>query len=199
MGPIGVTGSDAANRLAAEADLVLAVGTRLQDFTTGSWTVFRNEDLRIVAVNAARFDAVKHRALAARRATPARRWPSCDRLVEGVGGAGVVGRDGPSAEAADHRELVEKATAAGDAAGLPTYAQVVGAVNRLATEDDYVVAAAGGLPGELNVNWTPGASARSTASTASRAWATRSPAAGARAWRAPRATSSPSSATARTS
>jgi 3D-(3,5/4)-trihydroxycyclohexane-1,2-dione acylhydrolase (decyclizing) len=151
VGPIGVTGSDAANRLAAESDLVLAVGTRLQDFTTGSWTVFRNEDLRIIAVNAARFDAVKHRALAvvgdAREALA-----ELHRLVEGwEAPASWVAR--ASAEAADHREVVEKATAAGDAAGLPTYAQVVGAVNRLATEDDYVVAAAGGLPGELNVNW----------------------------------------------
>src|SRR5262249_59207337 len=45
VGPIGVTGCDQANRLAAEADVVLCVGTRLQDFPTGSWTVFRNDDL----------------------------------------------------------------------------------------------------------------------------------------------------------
>ena len=62
-GPIGVTGCPQANALAAEADVVLAVGTRLQDFTTGSWTVFGNEDLRIVGLNAARFDAAKHRSL----------------------------------------------------------------------------------------------------------------------------------------
>ena len=62
-GPIGITGSTAANALAAEADVVLAVGSRLQDFTTASWTVF-SPDVRLVHVNAARFDAVKHRALA---------------------------------------------------------------------------------------------------------------------------------------
>ena len=63
IGPIGVCGSTSANALAAEADVVLAVGTRLGDFTTGSWSAFA-ADVRIVTVNAARFDAHKHRALA---------------------------------------------------------------------------------------------------------------------------------------
>ena len=62
-GPIGIIGSSSANALAAEADVILAVGTRLQDFTTGSWTAF-SPDARFILVNAARFDAVKHRALA---------------------------------------------------------------------------------------------------------------------------------------
>src|SRR5204862_4541917 len=62
-GPIGVTGSSSANALAADADVVLAVGTRLQDFTTGSWSVFRNDDLRLIALNVGRWDATKHRAL----------------------------------------------------------------------------------------------------------------------------------------
>ena len=63
-GPLGVIGSSSANALAAEADVVLAIGTRLQDFTTGSWTVFGSPDFRLIAINAARFDAHKHRALA---------------------------------------------------------------------------------------------------------------------------------------
>ncbi|MEM9224217.1 MAG: thiamine pyrophosphate-binding protein, partial [Pseudomonadota bacterium] len=62
IGPIGVTGSDSANAIAAEADVILAVGTRLQDFTTGSWTAFSHE-ARFVALNAGRHDAGKHRAL----------------------------------------------------------------------------------------------------------------------------------------
>jgi 3D-(3,5/4)-trihydroxycyclohexane-1,2-dione acylhydrolase (decyclizing) len=151
VGPLGVTGADAANRLAADADLVLAVGSRLQDFTTGSWTVFRNDELRIVSINAARVDAVKHRALAvvgdAREALG-----ELDRLVEGwEAPPSWVAR--AAGEAAGHRDLVGKVTAGGDGTGLPSYAQVIGAINRLASEDDYVVAAAGGLPGELNVNW----------------------------------------------
>ncbi len=62
-GALGIIGSASANTLAEEADVVLAVGTRLQDFTTSSWTGFA-EDVRIVTVNAARFDAVKHNSLA---------------------------------------------------------------------------------------------------------------------------------------
>jgi len=54
-----------ANTLAAEADVVLAVGTRLQDFSTGSWTVFPESELPADRTNAARFDAHKHRV-----------WPS---------------------------------------------------------------------------------------------------------------------------
>ena len=62
-GALGIIGSTSANTLAAEADVVLAVGTRLQDFTTSSWTGFAG-DVRMVTVNAARFDAVKHGAQA---------------------------------------------------------------------------------------------------------------------------------------
>jgi 3D-(3,5/4)-trihydroxycyclohexane-1,2-dione acylhydrolase (decyclizing) len=149
VGPIGVTGCDEANRLAAEADVVLAVGTRLQDFTTGSWTVFRNEDMRIVALNAARYDSVKHRALPV--VGDAR-----ESLVELHAALGDW--RGPDewarrarTEAESYSRAVDARTAPGD--GVPSYAQVVGAVNRLAGADDYVLTAAGGLPGELNVNW----------------------------------------------
>ena len=62
-GPIGIVGSTSANALAAEADVILAIGTRLMDFTTGSWTAFRH-DARFISINAARSDALKHRALA---------------------------------------------------------------------------------------------------------------------------------------
>jgi 3D-(3,5/4)-trihydroxycyclohexane-1,2-dione acylhydrolase (decyclizing) len=148
-GPIGVTGSEAANALAAESDLVLAVGTRLQDFTTGSWTVFRNEELRIIGLNSARFDAVKHRAL-----------PVVGDAREGLRELGVRldGWRAPeewahraATEAEAFNRSVDERTAPGD--GVPTYAQVVGAINRLAGPDDYALTAAGGLPGELNVNW----------------------------------------------
>jgi len=62
IGPIGVTGSDSANAIAEKADVVVAVGTRLQDFTTGSWTAFAH-DARFISVNAGRVDAGKHRSL----------------------------------------------------------------------------------------------------------------------------------------
>ena len=62
-GPLGIVGSTSANALAAEADVIIAVGTRLMDFTTGSWTAFRH-DARFISINAARFDAIKHQAVA---------------------------------------------------------------------------------------------------------------------------------------
>ena len=149
VGPIGVTGSDQANRLAAEADVVLCVGTRLQDFTTGSWTVFRNDGLRLIGLNAARFDATKHLAMPV--VGDAREGLlELGALLEGwTAGADWVAR--AEAEAESFKAFVAETTAPGD--GVPTYAQVVGAVNRRAAESDYALTAAGGLPGELNINW----------------------------------------------
>jgi 3D-(3,5/4)-trihydroxycyclohexane-1,2-dione acylhydrolase (decyclizing) len=136
--------------LAAEADVVIAVGTRLQDFTTGSWSVFGNPDLRLIAINAARFDAVKHRAVAVVGDARA-------SLIEL--GAALGDFRAPQAWSARARSLyadwngtVARATAPSDTP-TPSYAQVVGAVNRLAAPRDRVIAAAGGLPGELNKNW----------------------------------------------
>ena len=62
IGPIGVTGSNSANAIAEQADVIVAVGTRLQDFTTGSWTAFA-KDARFISINAGRHDAGKHMSL----------------------------------------------------------------------------------------------------------------------------------------
>jgi 3D-(3,5/4)-trihydroxycyclohexane-1,2-dione acylhydrolase (decyclizing) len=148
VGPIGVTGCDQANRLAAGADVVLAVGTRLQDFTTGSWTVF-GEECRIIGLNAARFDAAKHLSLPLVA-------DALDGLAE-LGGALSGWRAEPewveqaAQEADDFKRFVGERTRPG--ADEVSYAQVIGAVNSLAGADDYALTAAGGLPGELNVNW----------------------------------------------
>ena len=151
VGPIGVTGCDHANRLAAEADVVLAVGTRLQDFTTGSWTVF-GEQTALIGLNAARFDATKHRAL-----------PLVGDALEGLRElderlAGWASDPAWSARAQAEREsfhafVMQNTARSETGGGLPTYAQVIGAVNRGARETDYALTAAGGFPGELNVNW----------------------------------------------
>ncbi|HXR55047.1 MAG TPA: 3D-(3,5/4)-trihydroxycyclohexane-1,2-dione acylhydrolase (decyclizing), partial [Acidimicrobiales bacterium] len=148
-GPIGVTGWDTANQLASEADVVLAVGTRLQDFTTGSWTVFASDDVRFVGLNAARFDAVKHGAYALVGDAQVGLEELGAELREWKAPASWVGR--AQALTAKGTALVEKATA--PVRGVPSYAQVIGAVHRAATADDYVLTAAGGLPGELNANW----------------------------------------------
>jgi 3D-(3,5/4)-trihydroxycyclohexane-1,2-dione acylhydrolase (decyclizing) len=150
VGPVGVTGCDHANRVVAEADVVLAVGTRLQDFTTGSWTVF-GEGTRIVALNAARFDATKHLSLPL--VGDAR-----ECLLELDDALGNWSADEEWAarareEAAAFRAFVAERTAPWPNEATPTYAQVVGAINRLAHDQDLALTAAGGLPGELNVNW----------------------------------------------
>ena len=64
LGAIGVTGAESANAVARAADLIIAVGTRLQDFTTGSWSLFQNPDARLLTINAAAFDAARHDAVA---------------------------------------------------------------------------------------------------------------------------------------
>src|SRR6185312_16927561 len=63
LGAVGVTGTGAADALAAEADVILGVGTRFADFTTGSWALFKNPERRFISVNVQPFDAAKHRAL----------------------------------------------------------------------------------------------------------------------------------------
>jgi 3D-(3,5/4)-trihydroxycyclohexane-1,2-dione acylhydrolase (decyclizing) len=148
-GPVGVVGSEGANRLAAEADVVLAVGTRLGDFATGSWSVFQNPAMRLVTVNAARFDAGKHLAIPV--VGDAR-----EALVEldvGLGGWTAPGewtaRIAP--EAASLWSYLDAIGA--PTSDVPTYAQVVKAISDLAADDDYALTASGGFPGELNNGW----------------------------------------------
>ena len=148
-GPVGVTGAGEANEACAAADVVLAVGTRLNDFVTGSWTLF-DDAAHIVAVNTARFDATKHLA------TPVV-GDARESLVEL---SDLLGDWSAPAQWTEHgtelrRRLGEfvAGRVAADDGPLLSYAQVVGALNRQAGEEDYVMAAAGGLPGELNINW----------------------------------------------
>jgi 3D-(3,5/4)-trihydroxycyclohexane-1,2-dione acylhydrolase (decyclizing) len=149
-GPIGVIGSSSANALAGEADVVLALGTRLQDFTTGSWSVFQNDNVKLIGINAARFDATKHLALSvvgdAREAL--------NELETAIAGyrAPAAWVEKAKALYEQWNKTVEEATKPTNT-DLPTYAQVVGAVNRKAGEKDRVITAAGGLPGELTKNW----------------------------------------------
>ena len=62
IGPVGCLGVGSANVLSKKTDLALAVGTKLGDFTTGSWTNFHNSEIKLVSINAARLDVTKHRA-----------------------------------------------------------------------------------------------------------------------------------------
>ncbi|MET7767691.1 3D-(3,5/4)-trihydroxycyclohexane-1,2-dione acylhydrolase (decyclizing) [Nocardia sp. NPDC005366] len=145
-GPLGVTGSESANILAAEADVVLAVGTRLQDFTTASWSIFAPA-VRVVTVNTARFDAVKHGALAVVGDAAA-------TLPELALSGWRADRDWTS-RAAQLRTAWDARIDEWRAptTNVPTYAQVVGIVNELSEPKDYVMTASGGLPGELIGGW----------------------------------------------
>ena len=146
VGPLGVTGSDPVNKLIEEADLIIAVGTRLQDFTTGSWTLFGEKT--IVAINTARFDASKRRAhpvVGDARST----LQELRELLTFKRNSQWLDR---AAQLKDECET-HRATRKTSTTRLPTYAQVVIATNELAREQDYVLTAAGGLPGELNNNW----------------------------------------------
>jgi 3D-(3,5/4)-trihydroxycyclohexane-1,2-dione acylhydrolase (decyclizing) len=146
---VGVTGTSASNNLAEEADVVLAIGTRLQDFTTGSWALFKNDDLKIVGLNVQPFDAHKHRALP----LVADAKVGLDALNQALTGWMADGAWTARAKAGKDEWLVaaDHVTATTNAE-LPSDAQVIGAVQR-ARENATLVCAAGGLPGELHKLW----------------------------------------------
>jgi len=153
VGSLGVTGSSAANALAAEADVVLAVGTRLADFTTGSRAIFQHPSLTLIHLNVGAFDAGKHGALPL--VTDARRGLS--DLSASLGSWRVPADWMSTARRlmGEWNRAVDAATAAGHTIP-PTEAQVIGAVNRAAGPRDVLVCAAGGLPGELHKLWRTG-------------------------------------------
>lgn len=148
IGPLGVTGSDSANAIAAEADVIIAVGTRLQDFTTGSWTAF-SQDAKLIAINAGRHDAGKHFA-----------QPVVGDALLGLLALGKAldewrAPDAWLTSAQVHRAHWDVYVAQNVKPGNRpnSYAQAIGAVNALCGPRDRVVAAAGGLPAEVTANW----------------------------------------------
>jgi 3D-(3,5/4)-trihydroxycyclohexane-1,2-dione acylhydrolase (decyclizing) len=153
LGAIGVTGTSAANRAAAQADLVIGVGTRLQDFTTGSRALFANPAHRVAQVNVAPFDAGKHGALAVVADAGVALETLRDRLA-GWRAPDAWIRAARDSVAAWNRDWADATGAPADNR-LPSDAQVIGAVWRAAPEDAVVVCAAGGLPGELHRLWRP--------------------------------------------
>ena len=151
-GPVGVTGCTSANELAGAADVILAVGTRLQDFTTGSWTAFAN-DAQLIGLNAAIFDAVKHRSIPV-VADAREGLRELDERLDGWVADEDWSLRAKNATGDYHAYIDEIAdpSAVGES-GRPTYAQVIGAVDRNQKPGDYVLAAAGGFPGELINGW----------------------------------------------
>ncbi|MFV2001528.1 MAG: thiamine pyrophosphate-dependent enzyme, partial [Paracoccaceae bacterium] len=149
FGPVGVSGSECANVLCRDADLVIAIGTRFQDFTTSSWALFQNPQRRILTLNIQPYDAAKSGA----------EMLVCDARV-GLEQLGAALGDwrGPAPDAdlrARWYAQVDLVTAAPDADSnaLVTDMQVIGAVQRAARDNTVVMCAAGTMPAELEKLW----------------------------------------------
>jgi len=148
-GPVGVTGCDPANKLAEEADLIISIGCRLQDFTTGSWTLFKNPARKFISINTARFDATKRNSLAVIGDAKESLLEISNLLGNyQCDSAWTQSRVNTKSEILNHIKVRTQKKL-----NLPSYAQVVKSISDVANEDDFVLTAAGGLPGELNNNW----------------------------------------------
>ncbi len=153
VGAIGVTGSNAANKLAQQADVVLAIGTRLNDFTSGSRALFANKTL--LQLNVARFDAIKHNALSL--------WGDAKLGIKKLDKqlstwkAPQAWLDLAQKEIAKWNNYYDQITSISNSSNseniLPTDAQVLGEVKRHGAASDIILCAAGSLPGELHKLW----------------------------------------------
>lgn len=151
LGGIGATGTTAANRIAAEADLVIGIGTRYSDFTTASRTAFQADGVTFVNINVASFDAYKH---GTQLPVIADAREALEALTDGLGDWSVT---------ADYAERIAREKAGWDAAvdaafepsglALPGQAEIIGAVQSSTDSRDVIVQAAGSLPGDLHKLW----------------------------------------------
>jgi 3D-(3,5/4)-trihydroxycyclohexane-1,2-dione acylhydrolase (decyclizing) len=150
-GPLGATGTPVANSLAAHADVVVGVGTRWTDFTTGSRTVFADPDVRFVNLNITSFDAAKHGAVM----VVADARTALEALSAALGGWRVPeGWTARLRELADGWAPVAAAARLGGEAGPPAQSAILGVVNNLVLErGGTVVSAAGSMPGQLQMLW----------------------------------------------
>ena len=163
LGAVGVTGTAAANAFAEQADVIVGVGTRFQDFTTGSWALFQNPARRSIALNVQAFDAAKHRAVGvvgdARACLAA--------LDAALGGwKAPAAHSQAAARAKTEWTAVAARYTAPTNAALPSDAEVLGALMRAGDRSDIVVCAAGGLPGDVAHAASLGAHAVKVASIA---------------------------------
>jgi 3D-(3,5/4)-trihydroxycyclohexane-1,2-dione acylhydrolase (decyclizing) len=152
LGAIGSTGTTAANAIAAEADLIIGIGTRYEDFTTASRTAFQNPDVKFININIAPIDAYKH-GTSLPIVADARK--ALLKLNQALGRNYRVGAD------LEERITSEKArwNATVDTAfdtrntPLPSQNEIIGATNRAMDSQDVVICAAGSLPGDLHKMW----------------------------------------------
>ncbi|NRB04318.1 MAG: 3D-(3,5/4)-trihydroxycyclohexane-1,2-dione acylhydrolase (decyclizing), partial [Rhodobacteraceae bacterium] len=147
LGAPGVTGGDAANIALGAADVVIGVGTRLQDFTTGSWSVFANPEHKLISINVTAYDAGKHGAMSLVSDAKV----ALEKISAALGDQSWPDHDS-SARAAWY-EATDALMASPNTAGLPTDAQVIGAVQRQALPNTVAMCAAGTMPGALHTLW----------------------------------------------
>ena len=152
LGPIGGLGGKAANNLAKQTDLAIAVGTKLADFTTGSWANFENPDFSLVSVNVSRFDASKHLA----QSVIGDAKVSLQELSNALGDwkAPDQWHKKSRDELKNWNDYVDKESGPTNQE-LPSYAHAVGAIYRNSDPTDIAVTAAGGLVGEVVQIWRP--------------------------------------------
>jgi 3D-(3,5/4)-trihydroxycyclohexane-1,2-dione acylhydrolase (decyclizing) len=149
-GAIGATGTTAANELAAEADVVIGIGTRWSDFTTASRTVFADPQVRFVNVNVAAFDAAKQSGIA----IVADARAALEALTGALAGwsADPAHRTRAAELAAGWQATVQDAYTTRHQP-LPAQAEVIGVVNEVSADTDVVLCAAGSMPGDLHKLW----------------------------------------------
>jgi len=151
LGAVGATGTSAANKAAAEADVIIGIGTRYSDFTTASRTAFQNPNVRFININIGSFDAFKHGS-----AIPvvADARESLAELVPALAGYQVPA-DFRSKYTTDKGEwdAAVDASFVDQKRDLPSQAEIIGAVQAASDPRDVLVCAAGSLPGDLHKLW----------------------------------------------
>jgi len=152
LGSVGVTGTSAANDIASEADLVIFLGTRIQDFTSASRTLFSNAVGNFYGINVNDFDGTKHGATSIISDAKI----ALSRLIEAFNANELakVPSDWTTlatSKKADWLECSEKVMQSVN--DMPSDSNVIGVVNSVSEDNAVVVCAAGGLPGELHKHW----------------------------------------------
>ncbi|WP_417687412.1 3D-(3,5/4)-trihydroxycyclohexane-1,2-dione acylhydrolase (decyclizing) [Roseibium sp.] len=151
FGASGVDGSAAANAVAEAADLVIGIGTRFQDFTTGSWALFKNPDLKLVSINIAAYDAVKHGAVPVMGDAKVVLEAATEALEGHKPGLPDVSARASWLEAVD-QHCRDRKRPEGERL---MDCEVIGAVQRATGEDAIAMCAAGTMPGALKLLWQP--------------------------------------------
>ncbi|CAD5989712.1 3D-(3,5/4)-trihydroxycyclohexane-1,2-dione acylhydrolase (decyclizing) [Agreia sp. COWG] len=152
LGGVGATGTSAANRITAEADLVIGIGTRYSDFTTASRTVFQNPGVTFVNINIASFDAYKH---GSRLPVIADAREALDALVAELAADYRISSEYAQRISQQKAEWDARVDTAFEPSGLalPGQTEIIGAVQAASDPTDVVIQAAGSLPGDLHKLW----------------------------------------------